>query len=79
MTRKTMVEWLMLDFSTLIVKILRRKYSRVSNIRNQFLRVRSKPVSYRMRLVSRECFSFLFEELSSVLELNRSVQKIILL
>ena len=47
------------------------QYSRVSHIRNHLLSVRSEPVSYRMRLVSRECSSsFLFEELSSVLGLN---------
>ena len=50
-------------------------YSRVSHIRNYFISVTSKSVSYVMTLVSRECFSFLFEELSSVLGLNRFVLK----
>ena len=39
------------------------EYSRGSCFRNHILSVRSKPVSYRMRLVSREYSSFLFEEL----------------
>ena len=35
------------------------EYSRVLHVRNHILSVRSKPVSYRMGLVSRECPSFL--------------------
>ena len=46
----------------------RRGYSRVSHIKNHILSLRSNPVSYRMRLVSRECSSVLFAELPSVIQ-----------
>ena len=45
-------------------------YSGVSHMRNNFLNVGSKPVSYGMRLISREYSGFLFEELSTVLGLH---------
>ena len=45
-------------------------YSSVLHIRNHILSLRSKPISYGKRSVSKECSSFLFEEFSSVLGLN---------
>ena len=41
-------------------------YSGVSHIRNHFMSVRSEPVSYGMRVISREYSGFFFEELSIV-------------
>ena len=46
------------------------KYSRVPCIKSHFLSLRSKPVCYRMRKVSRECSSFLFEVPFSILGFN---------